>query len=195
MNKKLNELTLEDWGELFPVRMYDYNSDWLRLFELEKESIEEVLTKDIALRIEHIGSTSIPNLKSKDSIDLLIEIPEKYLFDENIISKMSALGFHFFRQPGFGMDYMIFVKGFHTDGKKSQKFFAHMTIKDHSQLWERIYFRDYLRNHPKDCERYENLKCDLAQKHSKNKIEYRIGKTDFVKEITDRAKKSALVNG
>ena len=59
---------------------------------------------------------------------------------------MVDLGYQFFRQPGFGIDYMIFVKGFHTDGKKSQKFFAHMKIGNHPELWDRIYFRDYLKS-------------------------------------------------
>ncbi|KAA1242889.1 GrpB family protein [Aquimarina sp. RZ0] len=41
--------------------------------------------------------------------------------------------------------------------------------------------------------KYEKLKCKLAEKYSKNRIEYRIGKTEFVKEITEAAKKSLLV--
>ncbi len=188
MNKKLEELSLEEWGELFPIEMKEYNSNWTSIFEFEKKQIENKLGNKTSLRIEHFGSTSIPNLKAKDVVDILIEIPNQLLFDENIIDKMADLGYQFFRQPGFGIDYMIFVKGFHTDGKKSQKFFTHMTIGNHSELWDRIYFRDYLKENLKLIEEYEKLKCELAEKHAKNRIEYRIGKTDFVKEITEKAK-------
>ena len=190
MNKKLEELSIEEWGELFPVIMEKYNSKWISIFESEKKQIENKLGNEITLRIEHFGSTSIPNLKAKDIVDILIEIPTELLFDEKIIEKMSDLGYQFFRQPGFGIDYMIFVKGFHTDGKKSQKFFAHMTIGNHPELWDRLYFRDYLKKNQNVIEEYEKLKCELAEKHSKNRIEYRIGKTDFVKEITEKAKAS-----
>ena len=192
MNKKLEELSLEEWGEFFPIEMAEHNSNWASIFESEKKLIENKLGNETVLRIEHFGSTSIPNLKAKDIIDILIEIPNKLLFDQSIIDKMMDLGYQFFRQPGFGIDYMIFVKGFHTDGKKSQKFFAHMTIGNHPELWERLYFRDYLKTNSKIVGEYEKLKCKLAEKHSKNRIEYRIAKTDFVKEITETAKKACL---
>ncbi len=192
MNKKLEELNVEEWGELFPIEMKNYNSNWSSIFEFEKKLIENKLGNETVHRIEHFGSTSIPNLKAKDIVDILIEIPNHLLFDESIINKMMDLGYQFFRQPGFGIDYMIFVKGFHTDGKKSQKFFAHMTIGNHPELWDRIYFRDYLKLNPTVIRKYEKLKCKLAKKYSKNRIEYRIGKTEFVKEITEVAKKARL---
>ena len=188
MNKKLEELTIEEWGELFPIEMFEYNPNWSLIFESEKQLIKSILAHNTILRIEHFGSTSIPNLKSKDIIDIIIEIPSKLLFDKNIIKKMSELDYQFFRQSGFGPDYMIFVKGFHTNGEKAQKFFVHMTVGNHSELWDRIYFRDYLKVHSNIAKQYENLKCKLTKKHSKNRIEYRIGKTEFVKRITEMAK-------
>ena len=181
MNKKLQELSLEEYGALFPIEMKEYDPNWPSVFEHEKKLIVNLLGRETVSRIEHFGSTSITNIKAKDSVDILIEIPNELLFNPNIIEKMEHLEYTFFRQAGFGIDYMIFVKGFHTDGKKAQKFFVHMTI-----------VRDFLNGNCVAREEYEKLKCSLAKEHSKNRIEYRIGKSDFVKRITDEAKMASL---
>jgi len=190
MSKKLEELTVEEWGAIFPIEMHEHNPKWAAIFELEKNKIEQKLGTTLVLRTEHFGSSSIPKLKSKDIIDILIEIPTEFLFNDSLIEKMKALDYEFFRQPGIGPDYMIFVKGFLTNGKKAQKFFVHMTQGNHIEMWERIYFRDYLRINSDLAHQYENLKCELVKKHSKNRIDYRIGKTAFVKKITELAKNS-----
>ena len=67
-----------------------------------------------------------------------------------------------------------------------------MTIGNHPELWDRIYFRDYLKENRKIAIEYKELKCKLAKKYSKNRIEYRIEKADYIKEITEKAKKDNL---
>ena len=55
--------------------------------------------------------------------------------------------------------------------------------KDH-KLWERVYFRDYLRSHLDEAERYAQLKQELAQKFSTDREAYTNGKSDYVNRIT-----------
>ncbi len=188
VNKKLEELTQEEWGELFPIEMIPPQDHWVSIFKKEKERIEELLTKTIALDIQHIGSTSVPNLASKGSIDILIDIPSKSLFNDDIIKKMQGIGYEYCIQNGYGPDYMIFAKGFNREGKKEQQYFVHMTPKSHTELWDRIFFRDYLKQHPNIAKEYENLKKDLTAKFSKNRRSFRQGKTDFVMRVTALAK-------
>ncbi|UZO79278.1 GrpB family protein [Aquimarina sp. ERC-38] len=188
--KKIEELTVEEWGTLFPIKMVPYQSEWVTIFSTEKLIIEKKLGKDIALDIEHIGSTSIPNLSSKGYIDILIDIPEERLFDETVIKDMQSLGYEYCMQDGYGPIYMIFAKGFCRDGKNSQKFFVHMTPKTHSQIWDRIYFRDYLRKNEKIAREYEDLKLRLASRFSKDKRSFQKGKTDFVIKVTELAKQN-----
>ncbi|MBQ4821207.1 GrpB family protein [Aquimarina sp. MMG016] len=191
MKKTLQDLTPEEWGKLFPIEISDYKPEWPNTFLLEKEKIKNIISSKIILRIEHFGSTSIPNLPSKDSIDILIAIPKEKLFSNSIVEKMKSIGYDFFKQEGFGQDYMIFAKGFSLDHKKEQQFFIHMTTVDHEDLWDRIYFRDYLRQHPDIAKDYASLKYELAQKFHNHRVNYRIGKGEFVKYITQIAK-SAL---
>lgn len=55
------------------VIVKDYNFDYTKMYQEEEKKIKKIL-KDNLVFIEHIGSTSIPNLKSKPIIDILISV-------------------------------------------------------------------------------------------------------------------------
>ena len=46
------------------VRLEDYNPEWKNSFEVEKNNLINIF-KEIALKIEHVGSTSIEGLSAK----------------------------------------------------------------------------------------------------------------------------------
>lgn len=188
-DKKLEELTIEEWGDLFPIKMMPPQADWALIFQKEKSLIKATLPKKAPLDIQHIGSTAIPGITSKGSIDMLIDIPEELLFDKEIILRMEHIGYEFCIQGGYGPAYMIFAKGFNRKGKKEQKYFVHMTPKNHSEMWDRIHFRDYLIKHIEVAKEYENLKLELSSKFSKDKRSFTKGKTEFVTRFTELAKK------
>ncbi len=62
-------------------------------------------------------------------------------------------------------------------------------VEGDSRLWERLYFRDYLREFPEEANRYSQLKQLLCEKHPNDRIGYTEGKADYVTAITDRAKR------
>ena len=57
-----------------------------------------------------------------------------------------------------------------------------------SILWERLFFRDYLRDFPEEAKRYAELKLFLAEKHPNDRVAYTEGKNEYVVSITERAK-------
>lgn len=183
MKKGLYELTKEDWNSLFPVELVDHNSDWKNIFEKEKEQIVQILGRDIVQRIEHFGSTSIPNIKAKPYIDIIIEIPKDLLFSEGIIEKLREIGYTYFKVPEReGIDaYMSFGKGYDLDGKKEQIYHIHMCPKENI-MWDQIDFRDYLRSNNDRAIEYEKLKLKLELKFKNDRGAYVLGKTDFIKE-------------
>tara|TARA_R110000850_G_scaffold138636_1_gene259692 strand:- start:3709 stop:3900 length:192 start_codon:yes stop_codon:yes gene_type:complete len=63
MAKTLYELTKEDWNSLFPIELVHHNPNWKSVFEKEKEAILSSAGSDAILRVEHFGSSSIPNIK------------------------------------------------------------------------------------------------------------------------------------
>jgi GrpB-like predicted nucleotidyltransferase (UPF0157 family) len=58
-----------------PITLVAYDPGWPRLFSREADRLRSVLG-DAALRIEHVGSTSVPGLMAKPIIDILLVVPD-----------------------------------------------------------------------------------------------------------------------
>ena len=76
------------------IEVVDYDPDWPRAFLQEQARILNALGERIML-IEHIGSTAIPGLAAKDTIDLMVGVLELRVDDE-IITGMERLGYKYF---------------------------------------------------------------------------------------------------
>ena len=57
------------------IKIVDYDPDWPKQFETHARVIAGALG-DSARRIEHIGSTSVPDLAAKPNIDILVVVPD-----------------------------------------------------------------------------------------------------------------------
>jgi GrpB-like predicted nucleotidyltransferase (UPF0157 family) len=57
------------------ILLAGYNPHWPELFEREADRVRAVLGSR-ALRIEHTGSTSVPNLAAKPIIDMLLVVAD-----------------------------------------------------------------------------------------------------------------------
>ena len=181
MTKSLDDLTKEEWNTLFPIKLVAHDPNWKNTYQEEEHRIMEKIRAHV-IRIEHVGSTSIPNIQSKPYIDISIEIQPGDLFDEDVIESMQRLGYHFFRQSGNGTDYMIFVKGYHLGGQKTQIFHVHMCPSGHEML-DQVRFKEYLISNPKSAQEYEQLKLELAIQYKHDRVGYRVAKGDFVKKV------------
>jgi GrpB-like predicted nucleotidyltransferase (UPF0157 family) len=181
---KLDKLSNEELGRLFPIEIMHYDNNWPKLFRLEKNKIKKVLGNFIALRIEHFGSTAIKGLSAKPVIDILVEIPK--LTDElksNIIERMEPIGYNFIWRTDDAIPYMNFVKGYAENGYSGQLYHVHMGDKYHP-LWNRLLFKEYLIKHENVAKEYVTLKKQLARKFKYNREKYTQGKSEFVKRIT-----------
>ncbi|MEO2219576.1 GrpB family protein [Chromobacterium vaccinii] len=119
----------------------------------------------LALRIDHIGSTSVPGLAAKDVIDVQITVAE---LDENVSQSLSDAGFAL--RP-FNRDHL--PPGFEDAGEPWRKLFfrepegerrVHIHIRRAGAANQRyaLLFRDYLRAHPAMSAAYGELKRRLA---------------------------------
>lgn len=189
MTKTLYDLTKDDWNTLFPIELVDHNPRWKTIFEKEKDAIISAIGIESILRVEHFGSSSIPSIKSKPYIDMLIEIPSELLFDESLISKFETMGYSYFKVPERDHipAFMSFGKGYRFDGKKSQIYHIHMSPKE-NVMWEQLLFRDYLNEHEDRAKAYEALKVELANKFRNDRGAYVLGKNEFVRETLEMVK-------
>jgi len=188
MNEKtIHDLTSEEIGRLFPVEISAYSTNWPELYEAEKELITQNMAPGLFSRIEHFGSTSVPGLSAKNTIDILMEVEFEETKNEQLIQQLKALGYEFNWQNEGPAPHMVFVKGYNVASPKEQTYHIHAGPKDHP-IWDRALFRDYLINHPETAKAYAELKLKLADEYRHERVAYRIAKTNFIKEVTDKAK-------
>jgi len=183
--KPLTELSNEELWQLFPIILSEYRSEWIDGYLSEKNSLEKAMGVDSIVRINHYGSTSVPGLTAKPTIDILLEIREDV--DTNrIISVMEELGYIYSPQPNNPSPHMMFMKGYTPEGFKGQAFHIHVRYPGD---WDELYFRDYLCAHPETVQAYGELKRSLQKQFYNNRDVYTEAKTDFIKEKTVEARK------
>jgi GrpB-like predicted nucleotidyltransferase (UPF0157 family) len=184
MTKELDKLSREELGQLFPVIISEPKPEWRDLFIKEKAKIINLLGENIAIRAEHIGSTAIPNLPSKPTIDILVEIPTDTKIARKIIPVMISGGYHHLKDH---TEHLMFVKGYTPNGFEGQCYHIHLGPKDNKGLWDRLYFRDYLIANPSIAKEYATLKQKLAEQLTYDRDAYTEAKTEFIKKITQVA--------
>lgn len=57
------------------ITLFEYDPQWPRAFEHEAARIRQALSERV-LRLEHVGSTSVPELVAKPTIDILLEVAD-----------------------------------------------------------------------------------------------------------------------
>jgi GrpB-like predicted nucleotidyltransferase (UPF0157 family) len=184
MTKPLDEMTNEELWRLFPIIVCNHNPIWKGNYLLEKAVIEKAIGIDNITRINHIGSTTVPNLVAKPTIDILVEIKDATDTEELIIN-MKEASYIYSPQPHNPPPHMMFMKGYTNDGFRDQVYHVHVR---YSGDWDELYFRDYLLSHLDVAEEYGKLKIELKQKFEYNRDGYTYAKTDFIKKITKLAR-------
>ncbi|GAF65616.1 hypothetical protein BTS2_2514 [Bacillus sp. TS-2] len=163
------------------VYLMDYQSKWKEQFKFERDNILDAIGDKIAA-IEHIGSTSIEGIKAKPIIDIMVGV-EDLSTTENLISPLSEIEFEYIPKPEL-TDRRFFRKGEWGKGT------CHLHICEiQSTEWaEKLWFRNYLREHPKVAESYTLLKSELATKYKYDRSTYTQKKEPFIKNIIELAK-------
>jgi GrpB-like predicted nucleotidyltransferase (UPF0157 family) len=190
MTKKLDQMNTEELGRLFPIIISEPNPRWIDLFQAEKLAIENAIGTQNISRIEHFGSTAIPNLKAKPTIDILLEVHDT-VDTAMIIDRLKESGYHFTRKPENPAPHMMFMKGYSAHGFVGQAYHVHVRYRGD---WDEIYFRDYLKANPAIEQEYSDLKVRLSNEFKNNREEYTAQKSDFIKRITEKAKAVLLKN-
>ena len=166
------------------IIIVEYNRDWVRLFEQETALLEKVLDANLVTRIEHFGSTAVPNLAAKPVIDLLVGVKSLERAKQIAVAPLESLGYAYWRDNP-DPQRMFFVKGLPPNSPRTHH--IHM-VKLDSVLWERLLFRDYLRQHPGEANQYARLKRQLARRFTSDREAYTKGKSEYIKSVMDKAK-------
>ncbi|MBQ8087639.1 MAG: GrpB family protein [Clostridia bacterium] len=154
-----------------------YDEQWRQDFLKIKAELTNALGQ-LAIRIEHIGSTSVQGLSAKPIIDIDVVIKD-YSVWENVISDLGEIGYQ--HQGNLGIDGR---EAFKYDGKEHlQKHHLYVCPEDSLELKRHIAFRDYLRSHPDAVREYSLIKEQGAKKYPTDIERYIEYKSPFIKKI------------
>lgn len=185
MPKSLEKLTAAELGELFPIYLVAHNTDWPAIFLEEKMRITNLFEKSLNIKLEHIGSTAIPTIMAKPTIDIIMIISKKLIIKE-LTNKLISIGYIKLPKPENPPPHLLFVKGYTPKGFAGQAFHVHVRYAAHC---DEICFRNYLKANKNMALEYETIKKQLAATFPNDREAYTEGKTDFVKQILAKAKK------
>jgi GrpB-like predicted nucleotidyltransferase (UPF0157 family) len=176
-------------GELKPlsgsIRLVDYDPQWPELFEREADRIRDVLGNQ-ALRIEHVGSTSVPGLVAKPIIDMLLVVADS-ADEATYVPAMEAAGYVLrIREPDW-YEHRMFKR-------PDVEIHLHVFSRGCSEIDRMLLFRDRLRGNDADRDLYAHTKRDLAQKVWKYGQNYADAKTSVVEEIIARARVATVAS-
>ena len=160
------------------VRLAEYDDRWPWLFAAEAGRLL-ACSDGISLRIEHIGSTSIPGMCAKPVLDILAGRPSGTPLDPYLVCIGRAGYVHRGERGVVGREF--FRRG------EPRAYHVHL-VEQEGALWrEYLAFRDYLRTHAEVAAVYADLKRSLAARFPRDREAYIDGKTPFVKATVARA--------
>lgn len=166
------------------VRLTDYDPRWPGMYNVEAKRLIAALPPRLVVRIEHFGSTAIPGLAAKPIIDILIAVSSIEEAREQTPALMEELGYAFWADNP-KRDRLFFVKGLPPSAPQ-RTHHVHMTELD-GDMWRRLLFRDFLRDHSEEAGRYGALKQDLAARFQSDREAYTDAKSAYVDQIMAKA--------
>jgi GrpB-like predicted nucleotidyltransferase (UPF0157 family) len=157
------------------VQVVDYDPDWPRVFRQLKGHIWPS-ARDVAVAIEHVGSTSVPGMAAKPVIDLDVVIASRTDLPV-LLLRLAMLGYKHRGNLGIE-DREAFMAP-----QSQPAHHLYVCLQNSVALRNHIAVRDYLRTHPSEAVAYSNLKKRLAERFANERERYVEGKSDFILSI------------
>lgn len=180
-HKELSEMTLKELHKLFSVVLEDHNSEWVDWYNTEKDLLLDKVPQIKA--IHHYGSTAIPNIKAKPTIDIMIEA-SKDVDKNKLKSDFQKAGYFKMTDESNGLP--MFAKGYTKFGLAQRVYHVHVRYQGQQ---DELIFKDYLLNYPDAAKEYEQLKINLKKKYEYDRDAYTDAKHVFICSILDKAKR------
>jgi GrpB-like predicted nucleotidyltransferase (UPF0157 family) len=152
----------------------DYSAEWPAAFRREAETLRAVLGANL-VDLHHIGSTSVPGLAAKATIDILPLVRSLDDVDASV-ARMAAFGYRAWGEFGLpGRRY------FTKDRGDVRTHNLHCYRADDAEVERHLAFCAYLRAHPAACREYAALKRVVFARHADDMLAYNDGKNDWIK--------------
>lgn len=162
------------------VTIVDYDPGWPARYDVERAIVGAAFGESAVL-MEHIGSTSVPGLAAKPIIDIVVAA-HRIPLPASCVSAMEAIGYESMGEYGIpGREY------FRKHRPAPRTCHVHVYAVGDKHVAAHLLFRDYLRSHPTEADRYGALKRELARA-SLDGPEFSAGKAELIAELLERAR-------
>ena len=139
------------------VVVLPYDPKWKEDFAAIKSELEAAIG-DLALSMEHVGSTSVEGMSAKPCIDIDVVIPDSSCLDA-VIQRLEAIGYE--HEGNLGIEGREAFR--YTDKPHLQLHHLYVCPADSKELHRHLVFREFLRQHPEAVKRYSEVKEQAAQ--------------------------------
>lgn len=156
------------------IHIEPYNARWPELYRAERELIEKLVPLT-PLAIEHMGSTSVPDLAAKPVVDIIVLVDD--IEDMRpYIPALEATGYSYWAANP-DRSKLFLVKGLPPAPRRTHHLHVYA---DAAEFDRHIRFRDILRTDAKLRQAYEALKLDLAERFREDREAYTNSKESFI---------------
>jgi len=180
----------ERQSRIYPIILCEYNPAWIEWFAEEKANLEQLIGVENIVRISHFGSTSVPGLTAKPTVDILLEIEESTNADK-LMSALVKPEYICLNPPDMSTPppHLMFLKGYLPDGFAKKVYHIHVRYLGDP---DEFYFRDYLIAHPEVAAEYASLKRRLLRDYEHDRDGYTAAKAAFIRNVTEKAKQATI---
>jgi GrpB-like predicted nucleotidyltransferase (UPF0157 family) len=167
-----------------PITLRECDANWPRLFSHEELKIREA-PGDRTIRVEHVGSTSVPGLPAKPIIDILLVVADS-TDESTYVPALEAEGYVLrIREPDWHQDHLL--KGPDTNIN------LHVFSAGSTEIDRMLIFRNLLRTNSATREFYAKTKRELARRNWKYVQDYADAKSEVVEAILKKANASSAL--
>jgi GrpB-like predicted nucleotidyltransferase (UPF0157 family) len=159
-----------------PIQLVPYDPAWPERAAREIALVEAAIGAWLAGSVEHVGSTAVPGLEAKPTIDLMAPVRDLAEARE-CFEPLAELGY-------VNAPHRPFLHWFCKPSPAVRTHHLFLLEPTHGEWGARLAFRDRLRSDPEAAARYVALKRDLAARYRDDREAYTDGKAEFVAEMT-----------
>ncbi len=164
------------------VILAPHDNTWHDEYEKEKQRLQTILG-DLALDIQHVGSTSLPVIKAKPIIDIAVGVKDR----QTVLEALKILeGYpEYDTIDSIKNEDEVLVRLGPTTNRTH---YIHIEVYNSYKWEEHIVFRDYMRTHPEDLQKYQEIKVYASEAFKNERKKYTAYKDEFIKGILAKAK-------
>ena len=162
-------ITIAEYDPLWPVQFRDVERELRRI------------VGELAVAVEHVGSTAVPGLAAKPIIDVIVVIESQDSLSD-VIDRLAVAEYQ--HQGDLGI---VDRHAFKAPPGAPQRH-VYVCPRSATALREQLAFRDFLRTNPRVAQAYAALKRDIAATCNGDRTMYSYHKTPFVRDVLSRAR-------